>query len=313
MIHQLSIDALAVERGERRLFQDVHLGLRAGEAAALVGANGAGKTSLLRAVAGLLRPAAGTIRFEGANGALEADDARAAGLHLLGHHDGLKTSRTAGEELAFWAAWLAPAPDFGATKAPPPLGEVAPKGPEGAPEGAAAKRSALRPPSSASPPLPPRGEDLLREAVDVPLADRAQKAPPPLGEVAPKGPEGAPEGAAPTRSAPQPPSSASPPLPPGGEDLFAHAVERLQLGPLLGLDVRRLSAGQRRRLALARLVASPRPLWLLDEPLAPLDASQRARFGELMVEHLDRGGLILAAVHDPLPVPARAVVVGAAP
>jgi heme exporter protein A len=70
-------------------------------------------------------------------------------------------------------------------------------------------------------------------------------------------------------------------------------------------EVRRLSTGQRRRLALARLLAPPRPLWLLDEPLAPLDAAWRGRVGQLMQAHLDRGGLLIAAVHDPLPVPAR--------
>src|SRR5690606_6582158 len=55
------------------------------------------------------------------------------------------------------------------------------------------------------------------------------------------------------------------------------AVEQLELAPLLDLEVRRLSAGQRRRLALARLAAAPRPLWLLDEPLSPLDSRWRAR------------------------------------
>ena len=94
----------------------------------------------------------------------------------------------------------------------------------------------------------------------------------------------------------------------GGSDAgVAAAVERLELKPLLGLETRKLSAGQRRRLALARLVASPRPLWLLDEPLAPLDAKWRERLGALMREHLDGGGLIVAAVHDPLPIPAREV------
>jgi heme exporter protein A len=51
---------------------------------------------------------------------------------------------------------------------------------------------------------------------------------------------------------------------------------------------------------------SPRPLWLLDEPLSPLDAGWRQAFGVIMAEHLAGGGLILAAVHDPLPIPARA-------
>jgi heme exporter protein A len=89
------------------------------------------------------------------------------------------------------------------------------------------------------------------------------------------------------------------------------AAETLGLARLLDLAVRHLSAGQRRRLALARLIASPRPLWLLDEPLAPLDAEHRALFGALMAQHLASGGLVLAAVHDPLPGPARTVEIAA--
>jgi heme exporter protein A len=199
---RLEIAGLAVQRGERRLFEGFDLALGAGEAVALTGANGAGKTSLLRAVAGLLRPLAGAVSFHGPDGPLEPEDARAGLVHLMGHHDGLKSTRTAGEELAFWTAWS------------------------------------------------------------------------------------------------------------GGRDADK-AVDLLDLGPLLGLEVRRLSAGQRRRLALARLVAAPRPLWLLDEPLAPLDAARRALVGELMARHLEDGGLILAAVHDPLPVAAREARVGA--
>lgn len=91
---------------------------------------------------------------------------------------------------------------------------------------------------------------------------------------------------------------------------IARATAALALEPLLDLPVRTLSAGQRRRLAMARLVAAPRPLWLLDEPLAPLDAGWRARVGELMSEHLAVGGAILAAVHDPLPIPARTLDLG---
>src|SRR5262249_23079029 len=66
-----------------------------------------------------------------------------------------------------------------------------------------------------------------------------------------------------------------------------------------------LSAGQRRRLALARLVAAPRPIWLLDEPTAALDTAGQERLGELMRTHLAGGGLIIAATHGPLGVEAE--------
>jgi heme exporter protein A len=206
MIWRLTVDNLALARGERQLFEGLGFSLRRGEAAALTGANGAGKTSLLRAVAGLLRPEAGRVHFQDEAGAeIEADVARAQGLHLLGHHDGLKSTRTAGEELSFWTRWLG-----------------------------------------------------------------------------------------------------------GDGPSLSHAVEALQLDPLLPLEVRKLSAGQRRRLALARLIAAPRPLWLLDEPMAPLDSERRALFGALMQAHLDGGGMILAAVHDAMPIPARELKVGIA-
>ena len=93
-------------------------------------------------------------------------------------------------------------------------------------------------------------------------------------------------------------------------DGIAAAIAGLALEPLLDLEVRKLSAGQRRRLAFARLIAAPRPLWLLDEPFAPLDTRWRAALGLMMQAHLDRGGAILAAVHDPLPVAARALDIG---
>lgn len=200
----LQVTHLTLSRGERTLFRDLSLHLRAGEAIALTGANGAGKTSLLRAVAGFIRPDQGGVRFEDPAGdIIEPDMARGRDLHLLGHLDGLKGHRTARDELAFQTRWL------------------------------------------------------------------------------------------------------------GGADAdVAEAADRLGLEPLLDLEVRRLSAGQRRRLALARLIAAPRSLWLLDEPLSPLDARWRQAAGELMQAHLDRGGIILAAVHDPLPVAARAVEIG---
>ncbi len=193
VIAALELRGIGVSRGGRRLFSDLSLSLAAGQACALTGANGAGKTSLLRAVAGLVALEAGEVAF----GGIEVGEARAGGLHLLGHLDGLKPARTAREELRFWSLWQG-----------------------------------------------------------------------------------------------------------GSAALAESAVAALELGPLMNLEIRRLSAGQRRRLALARLLAAPRPLWLLDEPLSPLDVGWRARFGAMMQAHLDRGGMILAAVHDPLPIAA---------
>ena len=75
------------------------------------------------------------------------------------------------------------------------------------------------------------------------------------------------------------------------------ALERLGLGELANLPAAYLSAGQRRRLSLARLITVHRPLWLLDEPASPLDAEGQVRLADLMHLHLTRGGLILAAAH----------------
>ncbi|MCK0197351.1 heme ABC exporter ATP-binding protein CcmA [Ancylobacter sp. 6x-1] len=78
------------------------------------------------------------------------------------------------------------------------------------------------------------------------------------------------------------------------------ALETVGLGGLGGLPVAVLSAGQKRRLALARLLVAHRPLWLLDEPTTALDVGAQARFAEIMQAHLARGGLIVAATHAPL-------------
>jgi len=195
----LSVASLAVSRGERVLFRDLSFSLGSGEVLALNGANGAGKTSLLRTVAGFIRPDAGTVAFAD----IAPEEARARHVHWLDHLDGLKSGRRARDELEFQARWV--------------------------------------------------GADA---------------------------------------------------------DGIAAAVDVLALEPLLDLEVRKLSAGQRRRLAFARLIAAPRPIWLLDEPFAPLDAGWRAALGLLMQGHLDKGGGLIAAVHDPLPIPARALDIG---
>ncbi len=201
----LSLKDLAVRRGDRTLFEGLDLDVAPGEAVSLTGANGAGKSSLLRVVAGLLAPVAGAVRFEEGGQALEPAEARARHLHLLGHQDGFRSGRTAADELAFQVGWCG-----------------------------------------------------------------------------------------------------------GTVEAMEAAVRRLSLGALLPLEVRRLSAGQRRRLALARLLAAPRPVWLLDEPLSPLDSHWRAEVGQILQAHLEGGGMVLAAVHDPLPIPARTCPVGGA-
>jgi heme exporter protein A len=89
----------------------------------------------------------------------------------------------------------------------------------------------------------------------------------------------------------------------GGE--VAKAVEALNLRTLLDLETRYLSAGQKRRLSCARLLMARRPLWLLDEPMAPLDADHRALIAGLIQDHLADGGMLIAAVHDPLPFETR--------
>ena len=73
-----------------------------------------------------------------------------------------------------------------------------------------------------------------------------------------------------------------------------------------------LSAGQRRRLSLARLIAVRRPLWLLDEPTAALDAAGQTMFAGLMGDHLARGGMIVAATHGPLGIAAEELRIGGA-
>ncbi|MBA5778626.1 heme ABC exporter ATP-binding protein CcmA [Stappia sp. F7233] len=194
---QLVAENLACDRGGRRVFAGVSLKVASGTALAVTGANGVGKSSLLRQLAGLVPVAEGVIRLEG------GDDERPPfeHCHYFGHQDALKPSLSVAENLAFWQAFTASAPGLKAG-------------------------------------APARGVDEALEFIGL-----------------------------------------------------AHAAT---------LPAAYLSAGQRRRLSLARLLVVERPVWLLDEPAAALDASSEGRLCELMSAHLEAGGLILAATHQPL-------------
>jgi heme exporter protein A len=80
----------------------------------------------------------------------------------------------------------------------------------------------------------------------------------------------------------------------------ADAAERLELTRLLDLPVSVLSAGQRRRTALARLLVAERPLWLLDEPTAALDTRSQGLVAAILENHVRAGGMVIAATHLPL-------------
>lgn len=202
----LDVDNLALRRGERILFRDLGFSLGAGEALMLLGPNGVGKTSLLRAIAGFLQPLAGSIKLRTRDSAhVASDEERGRYVGWLGHQDGAKPQMTAGEVLAFFAR------------------------------------------------LFDRKE---------PIEDR-------LAEVG--------------------------------------------LGRVHDLPVQYLSAGQKRRLALARLRLSQRPLWLLDEPLAALDAAGKTMAAAFVAEHCRSGGIAIAATHEPLGLDCRQLALGGGP
>ena len=78
------------------------------------------------------------------------------------------------------------------------------------------------------------------------------------------------------------------------------ALDAVGLGSIARLPAAYLSAGQRRRLSIARLIAVERPLWLLDEPTSALDAAAQTMLAKLMRDHLAGGGMVLAATHGPI-------------
>lgn len=192
-------------RGGREVFSALDFEAASGEALAITGANGTGKTSLLRMIAGLLTVAGGSIGLEGGEAELTLPEQ----AHYLGHHDALKPALSVIENLAFWRDFLGG-------------------------EALGAK------------------ED-LRESLDAVGLD--------------------------------------------------HAIH---------LPAAYLSAGQRRRLSIARLLAVRRPIWLLDEPTNALDTAGQSLFSDLMGNHLERGGLIVAATHAPLGISARELRIGGA-
>jgi heme exporter protein A len=185
---RLSASDLACRRGGRDVFAGVKFSVASGESLTIRGRNGAGKSSLLRMVVGLIRIAGGTLALEGGDAELTIGEQ----AHYLGHQDALKPSLSVGENLRFWSAYLGTAVD--------PQASLAAVG--------------------------------LDTLADLPAAY--------------------------------------------------------------------LSAGQRRRLSIARLLAVKRPIWLLDEPTSTLDAAAQARLGEIMRAQLAGGGMILAATHSAL-------------
>ncbi|GAB5510157.1 MAG: hypothetical protein Rhims3KO_15580 [Hyphomicrobiales bacterium] len=193
---KLQLQELALSRGERALVAGLSLSLAGGDAIALVGPNGSGKTSLLRVLAGLAEPSGG--RLSVSHSDADGDMPRNALVHLGGHQDGLKGALTVRQNLEFWMAYYG-------------------------------------------------GDHLVREGYSI-----------------------------------------------------AQALDQLGVGHVIDLPAAILSQGQKRRVALARLLVAPRPVWLLDEPTAALDVASTTRFLALVERHRADGGLVIAATHTPL-------------
>ena len=189
---ELVADGLACRRGERLIFAGLSCAVPPGGALVLTGANGTGKSSLLRLLASLLSPAAGRVTWGGVPVAADIAAYRAR-LHYVGHLDAIKPALGVRETLLSWAGM--------------------------------------------------RG--MAKPNLDAALA------------------------------------------------VFA-------LDAVADWPCRWLSAGQRRRLALARLIAAPAPLWLLDEPGAALDIDSERRLTAAIATHRAAGGRIVIAAHQPM-------------
>lgn len=101
------------------------------------------------------------------------------------------------------------------------------------------------------------------------------------------------------------------PAPASATERVAQALEAVGLAPIAAVPVRLLSTGQRRRAALARVVASGAPLWLLDEPANGLDVASVTMLERLIATHRARGGAVAVATHLPIALPdAISVVLG---
>src|SRR5213083_2904041 len=103
MISSLTAEKLTCVRGDKKLFDGLSFRVTAGQALAVEGANGAGKTSLLRMIAGFLAPAAGRIVVKSAAGESDDSEERGKSIGWLGHLDGLKPQLTVMEQLNFFA------------------------------------------------------------------------------------------------------------------------------------------------------------------------------------------------------------------
>ncbi len=93
----------------------------------------------------------------------------------------------------------------------------------------------------------------------------------------------------------------------------ATALAEFGLSHVANLPVTYLSAGQKRRAALAKLLVAKRPVWLLDEPLSALDAASQALLATIMAAHVARGGIIVAATHARLDLAGQELRLGARP